>query len=337
MEGDARDSFKATVRQHGILVPVIRYRGELLDGQNRISVVEELNADGETLNGKPYEVPVTDFDGTPLEALDLSLDQNFDGRRHLSPSQKAAIGVKAQSLAERYLKAEGRKVRPGSNAKAKETPELTIQWLANRVGVSTAMVKQAKAVGVADPKLLDKVASGAVKLGGAYAKVRARKARAEKKRVDQANGAAGDDRAAAAGVVKPAERQAAERNGVSEAHEPVAQDGLGNPIPPDSPILKAMAAREDYDELLDLLSVARSHARSIKAGEAGDQLELPAVERHIKLLRKLVRDAKPWCACRVCDPAKPTKKCEECRGCGYLTKGEWKRLTRSKEDESTAA
>ena len=96
-------SFTDSIERHGIIVPIVLYKGMILDGRNRYKAYL----------GKPdkIELKTEEFEGTDQQALQHVLTLNAD-RRHLNTSQRALAGW-------RYARLES-----NSNIPAKEMDRL---------------------------------------------------------------------------------------------------------------------------------------------------------------------------------------------------------------------
>lgn len=95
---------KASIGEHGLAQPIVRFRGKTLDGRHRVRALEEL--------GVPRDQwKVRDFDGTTEQAAALVQVLNLD-RRNLSDQQKR----EARAELVRKLRDEGMSTRAIADA-----------------------------------------------------------------------------------------------------------------------------------------------------------------------------------------------------------------------------
>ena len=85
LSSDEKITLKKHIQENGLLNPIVLYEGKILDGRNRYEICLEL---GITPTTKEYS------GDSPLAYV---VGQNIE-RRHLSPSQKAAIAVKLEPM-----------------------------------------------------------------------------------------------------------------------------------------------------------------------------------------------------------------------------------------------
>lgn len=98
------------IEAHGVLVPVVLFDGQILDGRNRLRAI--------STHTNLTEVPTKQFEGDELDALDYVASLNLR-RRDLDQTQRAFIGraYKAQA-------AEAAKLRQGTRTDLGNIPEL---------------------------------------------------------------------------------------------------------------------------------------------------------------------------------------------------------------------
>lgn len=160
MTGDEFDELLADMQKHGQREPVTYWRGQLIDGRNRLKACEVLNIEPDTCELDACE-----------DGVSWIVSQNLH-RRHLTPSQKAMV---AQSIREHYdaeaanRKAEGQRrgaattkglveILPPSDDRAKARDKA-----GEAVGVSGKLVDAAKKVVEAGiPELSEAVTAGKV-------------------------------------------------------------------------------------------------------------------------------------------------------------------------------
>jgi formaldehyde-activating enzyme involved in methanogenesis len=79
IEGDRFQSLVDSIQQHGVQAPVVSYKGQVLDGRNRLRAVMKLRDEGHTV-----ELPFVEWDSKcGLSPTEWVAAQNLD-RRHLS-------------------------------------------------------------------------------------------------------------------------------------------------------------------------------------------------------------------------------------------------------------
>lgn len=164
MQGDEFNDLVEDIREHGQREAVVTYRGQLLDGRNRVRACEALNM-----------VPITrEWDGQgSAVALVISLNVR---RRHLTAAQRAVVAAKAEPMfAEENRKrqadggAKGGKTAGRGRAKAsgqsapkpKDDTRSTTQ-AAKAVGAGTKATKQATSVRKNAPDVFAALESGAI-------------------------------------------------------------------------------------------------------------------------------------------------------------------------------
>lgn len=111
--GDAYQELLADAREHGIRIPAIVWKGQLIDGRNRQNVAEELG----------IELPVTEFEGTEFEACMTAVAANAM-RRHETQDQKAISANLCSEIIE-PLKVAAEKRRLANLRRGDNTPEVT--------------------------------------------------------------------------------------------------------------------------------------------------------------------------------------------------------------------
>ncbi|MCZ2109783.1 MAG: ParB N-terminal domain-containing protein [Dehalococcoidia bacterium] len=141
----------ASIREQGLVHPVVLHEGRVLDGRNRLLACEEA--------GVPPRFVTWESNGrSPTEWV---LATNLQ-RRHLTQSQRAAVAAKALPLLRAEAKerqrhhggtAPGR--RKSLSAGVREVKGKASERAAERFGVSSRYVEHATAVGKADPALLE--------------------------------------------------------------------------------------------------------------------------------------------------------------------------------------
>jgi len=132
MQGASFESFKESIQRQGQLEPAKFYKGQLLDGRNRLKACEELSID------------LLSVDVTVDDPIAYVVAENLE-RRHLTTQQRAAIAAEMANMvhgSNRYEK----KV-DGSN----DPSTISNEDAAQIMGVSASSVKRAKKTMADDP------------------------------------------------------------------------------------------------------------------------------------------------------------------------------------------
>jgi len=99
LEGDRFQSLVDSIAEHGVQNPIVSYKGEVLDGRNRLRAVMKLRDEGHTV-----DLPCVEWDAKcGLSATEWVAAQNLD-RRHLS----ADAYVTATAAINRILRKEAK-------------------------------------------------------------------------------------------------------------------------------------------------------------------------------------------------------------------------------------
>jgi len=159
IEGDRFQSLVDSIEQHGVQSPIVSYKGEVLDGRNRLRAVMKLRDEGHTV-----ELPFVEWDSKcGLSATEWVAAQNLD-RRHLSDdAYTAAVAAlnrilrKEAKERQSKTKLDGSKPGPGRGKKTArlkstepfkrdtkaEDERSTAGQVAKKAGVSVHKAKQA--------------------------------------------------------------------------------------------------------------------------------------------------------------------------------------------------
>lgn len=159
LEGLARD-----IEANGLLEPIVKYEGLILDGRNRLAACERVGV----------EPRYTEWDRNGHSPIGFVLSANLH-RRHLNAGQKAMIANDARPLFEEEAR-ERQGTRTDLSPLVDESPEPaeTAQRAADLVGVSRAYVFEAAQVSNSDPELAEQVREGKVNLKAAVRSLRAK-------------------------------------------------------------------------------------------------------------------------------------------------------------------
>lgn len=113
LEGDRFESLADSIKQHGLQCPIVSYKGEVLDGRNRLRAVMKLRDEGHKV-----ELPCVEWDDKcGLSASEWVASQNLD-RRHLSEDAYAT----ATAAINRILRKEAKDRQAAGLKKGTEKP-----------------------------------------------------------------------------------------------------------------------------------------------------------------------------------------------------------------------
>lgn len=111
LEGDRFQSLVDSIAEHGVQNPIVSYKGEVLDGRNRLRAVMKLRDEGHKV-----DLPCVEWDDKcGLSATEWVASQNLD-RRHLSADAYAA----ATAAINRILRSEARKKKTANLQKGND-------------------------------------------------------------------------------------------------------------------------------------------------------------------------------------------------------------------------
>lgn len=109
LEGDRFQSLVDSIAEHGVQNPIVSYKGEVLDGRNRLRAVMKLRDEGHKV-----DLPCVEWDAKcGLSSTEWVAAQNLD-RRHLS----ADAYVTATAAINRILRKEAAERKKAGQAKA---------------------------------------------------------------------------------------------------------------------------------------------------------------------------------------------------------------------------
>lgn len=156
LAGDRFIALCESIKRFGVKEAIVLFHGKVIDGRNRCRAVEHL-----AKQGIKVPLPTREFEGaTDLDVLDYVLSTNI--RRDISKSQRAAIAVRADLLAQFF----GREEPEGKPA------EDHAEVLARASGVNRSYIFKAKIVAKKSISLLNQVCAGKINIPQALAKVR---------------------------------------------------------------------------------------------------------------------------------------------------------------------
>lgn len=111
LEGDRFLSLVDSIAEHGVQNPIVSYKGEVLDGRNRLRAVMKLRDEGHNV-----DLPCVEWDDKcGMSATEWVAAQNLD-RRHLSEDAYVA----ATAAINRILRKEAKERQKAGHAKAGE-------------------------------------------------------------------------------------------------------------------------------------------------------------------------------------------------------------------------
>lgn len=155
LEEQELEELAGDIREHGLLSPITTYQGMILDGRNRFLACERAGV----------EPRFQEWDGTG-SPTDWVLSLNLY-RRHLTDSQKAAVGAEAENLYAEEARERQRQTQFGNQAAEPVVPNLarpgkgrSREKAAALVGVSTGIVGAAKRLMKAEPELFEQIKLG---------------------------------------------------------------------------------------------------------------------------------------------------------------------------------
>jgi len=159
LDGDyaeLRDDIKA----HGVREPVVLHDGKILDGRNRWRATQELGMDCPAVN---YDGPVEH------EAMYGWVRSHNLTRRHLTPSQRAAVAARMADRYAGWAAERAAATRFGSEVEAKpaEPARGAVGRAAAEVGVSRASASKARRVKEQAPEVFAKVEAGELTINAA--------------------------------------------------------------------------------------------------------------------------------------------------------------------------
>lgn len=186
MPPDEYEALKQDVKAHGVLVPIVVYAGEIVDGRHRWQAAQETGKKCPKTEWEPASASPDDID-TELWGYLLSLNSK---RRHLDKSQIAMIAVEGSQFIE---KAAYERMRMGGKPDpvatlpqgVKSQTRKSRDEVAEKAGVSGRTIQKAKNVRDADPKLAEKVKQGKITVTEAEREIRKIKAPERPKPVDK--------------------------------------------------------------------------------------------------------------------------------------------------------
>jgi N6-adenosine-specific RNA methylase IME4 len=176
LKGDELDELVEDIRKNGQRHPVVMFQNMVLDGRNRLEACRRLKLEPKTVEWVSKGMSPTAY----VVSTNIA-------RRHLTPSQKAAIAAELEPLFAAEAKkrqrdaggdkrSETAKRRKAEAApKGKASKRQAAADAAKVTGASTRSVERAAAVKKADPKLFEKVKDGELTVKQAERSIRTEK------------------------------------------------------------------------------------------------------------------------------------------------------------------
>lgn len=190
MSAERLEDLAHSIRESGLIVPIVLCDGQVLDGRNRLQACEMAGVAPRFIHydGNPYEYSWDmngarrDLEAGQRAAIRLLLDRDSEGW-HEAQRKKVdeANRKRSQATKEQHKVGNPRVgkisggISPDIPPEVKKEKERTSVELAARAGVGEATAARVQAVANADESLLVDVASGAVKLTEASRIVKQRK------------------------------------------------------------------------------------------------------------------------------------------------------------------
>ena len=161
IEGDEYEQFKASIKL-GQQSPVLIFKGELLDGRNRLKACRELG----------IKTMAVEYSGEKT-AVQVITDLNIY-RRHLTASQRAAYGLRLLPVLEHEAK-ERKKAGVADHSENIRSGR-AVDLAGAQVGVNGRYIEDARTVANSSPELLQRLISGEITIPEAKKQIRPAKA-----------------------------------------------------------------------------------------------------------------------------------------------------------------
>lgn len=164
LDPESFEELVADIKDHGCHVPVVLYKGEVLDGKNRLRACQFLNLKCPTTTWQPK-------DGESVVEYVVSLNLI---RRQLDHAQRSAIGAKMKAAYAEEAKEKQRSRTPTPKVARVPPPPLgkSRDRAAKTMGVSPRSVQDAEKVMQSDPEAFAKLEKGEITVGQAKRKSR---------------------------------------------------------------------------------------------------------------------------------------------------------------------
>lgn len=299
--GEEFEALRADIAEHGLREPITRWGSIVVDGKNRLAACEELGMTPEFREWRPSAKSRTG-EQQDAELLAWVISKNLH-RRHLSESQRGMIA--ARLVTEKH----------GGDRKSKDqAANLPLDQgdAAAQLNVSERTVRTAAMViENAAPEVVKAVESGEVSVSDAAAI--ADKPKAEQKAAVLAV------RKGKAKTLRAATREPGEDPTEPEHRNP-SVDALKCEVPESLYPVFDEASR--FRGIQNELGKIVTEIEELSKTKAGKRLDFQECQRLAEQLRTNVKFAAPHTECVKCR-RKPDKKCDHCKGTGWLTKQEF--------------
>jgi rubrerythrin len=312
MTPEERANTKASIMSVGVLSPITLWKDKdgsefVIDGRNRVSIVNELQAEGFLFHGTPIieTVKTEMFSGTKAELLQAVCGKNF-ARRHLNSSQKAAIAVRADKLNQSWS--------------TKGELELTAQQIADATGTNRDYVFKARKIYEVNPNLLDFAISGKMTVDAIMKLIK----KATASNVDLTKKKTGelDSVLEAINSTLPT----TEGESVTEV-EPIV-DGFGKEV--DGPLYDVFAnfAKESQEKIDEINALSRKifgtkETTGLLQSTGFEWCDEKEIRSAIDKLKQAIRGGRPHVPCPYCSGSgknirKPSQPCPVCEESGFV-------------------
>ena len=162
-QGPEFDAFVQDIKVNNLQQPIILHQGKILDGRRRYLACKQA--------GVSPKFGEWDGTGSPLDFV-VSLNLH---RRHLTPSQRAVIGLTLLEEETRRAKERQRLSKGRGKKGAQRCATLNgkaMAQAAQRIGCSPRLIEQVKRVYTESPKLIREIATGTLTVAAAAASLK---------------------------------------------------------------------------------------------------------------------------------------------------------------------
>jgi len=148
MSGSEQTALRADIKKHGLKMPIVVWRGKVIDGRNRYEACCDLGID---------EFEVEEFEGSEDEMLAHVVSLNMS-RRQLNSGQKACVGVELGTYRDSL-----------DSGKSGDSSKRLIEQVADELGTNRQYLYSAEKLKQQDADLFSQVRRGDLKLTAAMA------------------------------------------------------------------------------------------------------------------------------------------------------------------------
>jgi hypothetical protein len=299
-----RRSMERAVEESGVQQPIVVWKDAkarmwVVDGRTRqaaaLAVYNKLTKDGKdplAENGRPIQPQTFEFVATADELLDYMKRTHI--RKHYSPGQKSAMGVRVYYY--ELLKLNGKKKVPDDvDDEMKWDGALTAEQLADVWGTNHYYIRICKMLFRKAADLLDAVAAGMIPPAKARAQLN-----------ERMNGTAVDE----------------EGDPEAPGEAPEVTDGHGKEVPPH--LVEKFRARASFRAFDRTISTAMKQVETLSQNPGGEFIDVGALTKVLRVARNQAKKVQPEEPCGACDgkghlPGQ-RHKCKKCMGHGFLCK-----------------